>query len=71
MVSVFMSPSPTKESTAQAVELQTRVTRYGSRYWAVYLNGQLLAVTVYKKGALAVQNALARPSGNGCAILSE
>ena len=66
-----MFPSPTKESAAQAVELQTSVTRYGARYWAVYLNGQLLAVTVYKKGALAVQNALARPSGNGCAILSE
>jgi hypothetical protein len=64
-----MSPPPTKESTAQAVELQTSVTPYGSRYWAVYLNGQLLAVTVYKKGALAVQNALARPFGNGCAIL--
>ena len=63
-----MSPPPTKESAAQAVELQTSVTRYGSRYWAVYLNGQLLAVTVYKKGALAVQNALAHPSGNGCAI---
>ncbi len=66
-----MSPPPTKESSAQAVELQISVTRYGARYWAVYLNGQLLAVTVYKKGALAVQNALARPSGNGCAILSE
>ena len=34
------------------------VRRYGTRYWAVYYNGQLLAVTVYKKGALAVKNAL-------------
>ena len=34
------------------------VKRYGSCYWAVYLNGELLAVTVYKKGALAVQQAL-------------
>ena len=34
------------------------VTRYGARYWAVYYNGQLLAVTIYKKGALAVKNAL-------------
>ena len=31
---------------------------YGNRYWAVYINGQLLAVTVYKKGALAVQAAM-------------
>ena len=30
------------------------ITRYGSRYWAVWLNGQLLAVTLYKKGAQSV-----------------
>jgi hypothetical protein len=35
-----------------------KVARYGQRYWAVYLNGELLAVTVYKKGAVAVQDAL-------------
>jgi len=38
--------------------IESRVTRYGTRYWAVYLNGELLAVTVYKKGALAIQEAL-------------
>lgn len=37
---------------------ETTITRYGARHWAVYLNGQLLAVTVYKKGALAVQDAI-------------
>jgi hypothetical protein len=42
----------------EGFDTQTIVTRYGSRYWAVYLNGELLAVTVYKKGALAVQQAL-------------
>jgi hypothetical protein len=42
-------------------EIKTLVTRYGTRFWAIYLNGQLLAVTVYKKGALAVQAALTRP----------
>jgi len=31
-----------------------------TRYWAVYLDGELLAVTVYKKGAVAVAQALAR-----------
>ena len=34
------------------------VRHYGSRYWAIYLNVRLLAVTVYKKGALAIQKAL-------------
>jgi hypothetical protein len=38
--------------------IETKVERYGGRYWAVYLNGELLAVTVYKKGALAVQSAV-------------
>jgi hypothetical protein len=31
-----------------------------TRYWAVYLDGELLAVTVYKKGAVAIAQALAR-----------
>jgi hypothetical protein len=34
------------------------VTRYGRRNWAVYLNGNLLAVTLYKKGANAVRSTL-------------
>jgi hypothetical protein len=34
-------------------------TRYPhSRFWAVYEDGQLLCVTVYKKGALAVMRGL-------------
>jgi hypothetical protein len=37
------------------------ITRYAARHWAVYLNGDLLAVTVYKKGALAIGKVLARP----------
>jgi hypothetical protein len=42
----------------QALTMKTTVTRYGARHWAIYYSGQLLAVTVYKKGALAVQNVL-------------
>jgi choline-glycine betaine transporter len=42
----------------QVLAMKVTVTRYGARHWAVYYNGQLLAVTVYKKGALAVQEAL-------------
>jgi hypothetical protein len=26
---------------------------YATRFWAIYLNGELLAVTVYRKGAIA------------------
>lgn len=30
------------------------VRRYGTKHWAVYEGGELLAVTVYKKGAEAI-----------------
>jgi len=36
------------------------ITRYGSRNWAVWLDGELLTVTVYKKGATAVVNTITR-----------
>lgn len=26
------------------------ITKYGDRYWAVWLDGQLLAVTLYRRG---------------------
>lgn len=29
-----------------------------TRHWAVWVNGELLAVTVYKKGALAIRETL-------------
>ena len=36
-----------------------RVEKYrGTRHWAVWVNGELLAVTVYKKGALAIRETL-------------
>ncbi len=43
---------------------------YSTRHWAVFVNGDLLAVTLYRKGALAVAAALtgsngARPVLNG------
>ena len=33
------------------------IAKYG-KYWAVYVDGTLLCVTVYKKGAQAVAKAL-------------
>ena len=44
--------------------MKVEVTRYRkpdgypSRYWAVMIDGELLAVTVYRKGAEAVAEAL-------------
>ena len=35
------------------------VSRYGkTRYWAVWINDDLLAVTVYKKGAITIRDKL-------------
>jgi len=34
------------------------ITKYRSRHWAVFVDGRLLCVTVYKKGAMAVRDAL-------------
>ena len=47
--------------------MKVEVTRYlktdgyPSRYWAVLVDGELLAVTVYRKGAEAVAEALTHP----------
>ena len=38
--------------------MNVHVTRYGSRNWAVWIDGELLAVTVYRKGAMAVKTTL-------------
>lgn len=34
---------------------------YASRYWAVLVDGELLAVTLYRKGAEAVARAITNP----------
>lgn len=38
--------------------MNVHVTRYGSRNWAVWIDGELLAVTVYRKGARAIQTTI-------------
>ena len=45
-----------QEATAEPFQIE--VKRYGNRTWAVYLNGELVCVTVYKKGAFAVESIL-------------
>jgi hypothetical protein len=50
-------------------EMNIEVARYRkpdgwpTRYWAVFVNGDLLAVTLYRKGALAVAAALTGSNG--------
>ena len=34
------------------------IAKYNARNWAVYLNGRLLAVTVYRKGAIAIRDTI-------------
>lgn len=51
---------PGVASIVEKARLRITVTRYGSRYWAIYLKDELVAVTVYKKGALAVQAIITR-----------
>lgn len=34
------------------------VTRYGSRHWAVWLDGELVVVALYRKGAATVADKL-------------
>ena len=38
------------------------ITKYGCRHWAVWLDGELLAVTLYLKGARAVASAITKLS---------
>lgn len=41
-----------------------RVEKYKqTRYWAVWIDNRLLAVTVYKKGALAIKELVVLASG--------
>ena len=38
----------------QSTLMNATIEKYGSRNWAVRINGELLAVTVYRKGAQAI-----------------
>ncbi len=50
--------------------MKVEVTRYRksdgflTRHWAVFVNGDLLAVTLYRKGALSVAAALTGSNGS-------
>jgi uncharacterized membrane protein YbaN (DUF454 family) len=51
--------------------LSVAVSRYGSRHFAVYVNGELLAVTVYRKGAEAVAARLREMDGRLLRVAEE
>ena len=55
-----MKPLPQSQSQTSPPPRWT-LQRYG-RFWAVYDQGTLVVVTVYKKGAQAVLQRLAPPS---------
>jgi hypothetical protein len=38
--------------------MSIRITKYGNRNWAVWIGEELLAVTVYRKGARAISELL-------------
>ena len=38
------------------------ITRYGSRHWAVWLDGELLVVALYRTGARAVASEITKLS---------
>ena len=42
------------------ITMNTTIEKYGNRNWAVRIDGELLAVTVYKKGAKAIVEFLER-----------
>jgi len=45
-----------------------RVEKYrGTRYWSIWLGEELLAVTVYKKGAMAIKKLLTEKGYGTCA----
>jgi hypothetical protein len=47
-----------------AVEKYRKPDGYLTRYWSVMVDGELLAVTLYRKGAEAVARAITNPNTN-------
>jgi hypothetical protein len=48
-----------KQMTKMKIEIQ----KYGFRHWGIYVDGELLAVTLYKKGAKAIETLLLKIGG--------
>jgi hypothetical protein len=50
--------SPGQVETVAPIPSPVTITRYGERYWAVFLHGELLAVVMYRKGAERIKEVL-------------
>lgn len=46
------------------VEKYRKPDGYATRYWSVMVDGELLAVTLYRKGAEAVARAITNPNSD-------
>ena len=62
-IAMHVKQSKNCPNSTRLIKHHITVTKYGYRYWAVYIGEELLAVTVYKKGAMAVANVLSRELG--------
>ena len=71
---------PAVENNANpiVVRMEINVEKYTDRTWAVYVNGKLLCVTAYRKGAYAVMDLLnqlwsriVRQEGEGRTLIRE
>lgn len=48
-----------REASANVITPDISITKYGhTRFWAVWLDEELLAVVCYKKGATAIREAI-------------
>ena len=54
-----------------AVEKYRKPDGYATRYWSVIVDGELLAVTLYRKGAVAVARAITNPIPNSYVSILE
>ena len=51
--------------------MSVAIRKYGARFFAVYVNGELLAVTVYRKGAKAVAARLSEMESETLCVAEE
>ena len=58
-------PEPAHRNHVE-VKRYARADGWLTRYWAVYLEGRLLAVVVYKKGAMAIAETIETLARGGC-----
>jgi hypothetical protein len=61
---IFKIAQALEDEAIEQQQHKIELSKYGHVNWAVYLDGELLCVTVYKKGGLAVVEVLQKLLGN-------